>query len=91
MKENIGDIKQNIDLSIRRRMYYSEEYNLTNCPECNSLLTEEGCTIILAVKSDTDEGEFMTSLSGSHFCNNCPVVVFDTEKIEQAAKNRNKE
>jgi hypothetical protein len=72
MKENIEDIKQNIDLSVRRRRYYGEEYNLTNCPECNSSLTEEG--------------EFMTSLSGSHFCNNCPVVVFDTEKIEQAAK-----
>ncbi len=86
MKENVEDIKQNIDVSIRRRRYYSEECNLTNCPECNSSLTEEGCTIILAVKSDTDEGKFMTSLSGSHFCNNCPVVVFDTEKIEQAAK-----
>jgi len=73
-------------LSIRRRRYYSEEYDLTTCPECNSTLTAEGCTIILAVESDTDEGEFMTNLTGSHFCNNCPVVVFDTEKVEQAAK-----
>src|SRR5680860_360265 len=86
MKLNIEDIKQNIDLSIRRRRYYSEEYDLKNCPECNSSLKEEGCTIILAVKSDTDEGEFMTNLTGCHFCNNCPVVVFDTERIEQAAK-----
>ena len=86
MKQNTEDIKHNIDLSIRRRKYYSEECDLTICPECNSTLIEEGCTIILAVKSDTDEGEFMTNLTGSHFCNNCPVVVFDTEKVEQAAR-----
>ena len=86
MKKNIKDIEQNIDLSIRRRRYHSEECDLTTCPECNSTLTKKGCTILLAVKSDTDEGEFMTNLAGSHFCNNCPVVVFDTEKIEQAAK-----
>jgi len=27
----------------------------------------------------------MTSLSGSHFCIKCPVVVFDSAKIERAA------
>jgi len=86
MEKDIEDIKQNIDLSIRRRRYYSDECETTICPECNSKLTEEGCTIILAVKSDTDEGEFMTNLTGSHFCANCPVVVFDNEKVEQAAK-----
>jgi hypothetical protein len=86
MKNNIEYIEQKIDLSIPRRRYCSKKCDLTTCPECNSTLTEEGCTIILVVKSDTDEGEFMTNLTGSHFCNNCPVVTFDTEKIEQAAK-----
>jgi hypothetical protein len=85
MKKDIENIKQKIDLSIRRRRYYSDEIETEICPECNSELIEEGCTIILAVKSDTDEGEFMTNLTGSHFCPNCPVVVFDNEKVEQAA------
>ena len=85
MKKDIENIKQKIDLSIRRRRYYSDEIETKICPECNSKLIEEGCTIILVVKSDTDEGEFMTNLTGSHFCPNCPVVVFDNEKIEQAA------
>ncbi len=79
-------IEKLIDLSVRKRRYYSDEYGLTNCPECDTELTEEGCTILLAVKSDTDEGEFMTNLAGSHFCTNCPVVIFDIDKLEQAAK-----
>ena len=28
----------------------------------------------------------MTNLTGSHFCNQCPVVVFDKDKLDQAAK-----
>jgi len=83
---NIVNTNQNIDLSVRRRKYYSEDCGLTICPECHSSLIEDGCTILLAVKSDEDEGEIMTNLSGSHFCNNCPVVVFDTGKVEQATK-----
>ena len=77
---------KNIDLSKPRRRYYSDECNLTICPECNSGLIEESCTILLCVKSDSDEGEFITNLSGSHFCNKCPVVVFNLEKVEQVAK-----
>jgi len=77
---------KNIDLSKPRRKYCSDEYNLTKCPECGSDLIEENCTILLYVKTDSDEGEFMTNLSGSYFCKICPVVVFDTEKIAQAAK-----
>lgn len=76
---------KNIDLSIPRRRYYSDECSLTFCPECGSDLIEDSCTILLCAKSDTDEGEFMTNLSGSHFCNKCPVVVFDADKVEQAA------
>ena len=77
---------ENIDLSVPRRRYYSEECNLTTCPECDSSLIDMNCTIILCAKSETDEAEFMTNLSGSHFCNNCPVVVFDYDQIEQAAQ-----
>lgn len=75
---------QNIDLCIPRRRYYNNKYNLTICPECGSDLIEENCSILLYVKSDSDEGEFMTNLSGSHFCNKCPVVVFDTGKVKEA-------
>ncbi len=80
------EIKQKIDLSIRRRRYYGVEYETMLCPECNSELIDDRCTILLAVKSDIDEGEFMTNLTGSHFCTNCPVVVFNKEKVEQAAE-----
>ena len=86
MKKDIEDIKKKIDLSIRRRRFYSVERETMLCPECNSELIDDGCTILLAVKSDTDEGEFMTNLTGSHFCPNCPVVVFDKEKVEQAVR-----
>ncbi len=77
--------KENIDLSIQRRKYNSRDSGLINCPECGALLIKKNCSVILCVKSDIDTGEFMTNLSGSHFYNKCPVVVFDNEKIEQAA------
>lgn len=75
-----------MDLSRRRRSYYSDEYNLTICPECGIDLINENCTILISAQSETDKGEFMTNMSGSHFCNKCPVVVFDLENIEKAAK-----
>ena len=77
---------KNIDLSKSRRRYFRDESNLTICPECGSDLMEERSSILLSVKSDSDEGVFMTSLSGSHFCYKCPVVVFDYEKVEKAAR-----
>ena len=76
---------KNIDLSILRRRYYSDECSLTICPECGSDLVEENCTILLVTKSESDEGNFMTNLSGSHFCKKCPVVVFDADIVTQAA------
>ena len=75
-----------IDLSHAKRKYYSDESGLHSCPECGSKLLEENCTIILVVKSKSDEGKFMTNLTGSHFCNQCPVVVFDTDKLNQASQ-----
>jgi hypothetical protein len=75
-----------VDLSLPRRRYYNDECDLTICPECGSPLIEEECVILLHSKSDTDEGNFMTNLSGSHFCKKCPVVVFDADKVEQAAE-----
>lgn len=82
MNNKIGTI----DISIPKRRYYSDECGLTLCPECGSGLIEADCTILLSARSDTDEGEFLTSLCGSHFCNKCPVVVFDTDKLEYAAR-----
>lgn len=75
-----------IDMSVSRRRYYSKECGLTVCPECHSPLIEKTCVILLKIKSDVDEGDFMTNISGSHFCHNCPVIIFDTERVEQAAK-----
>lgn len=80
------DFKNKFDLSIRRRRYYSEDSGLSSCPECGLPLIEDSCTVIIAAKSDTDEGEFMSNMSGSHFCESCPVIVFDSDKVEQAAK-----
>ena len=76
---------EKIDLSVPRRKYFSDKCNLTTCPECGSLLIVKGCPIILYVQSETDTAEFMTNLTGSHFCKTCPVVVFDSDLVEQAA------
>ncbi len=80
-------ISKSIDLTKPRRRYYSDDCSLTICPECGSDLIEDNCTILLCAKSDSDQGEFMTSLSGAHFCNQCPVVVFDSEKVEIATRH----
>lgn len=80
------DFKNKFDLSIPRRKYYSEVCGLISCPECGLPLIEDNCTVIIGAKSDTDEGEFMSNLTGSRFCESCPVVVFDSDKVEQAAK-----
>lgn len=80
------DFKNKFDLSIRRRRYYSADCGLTSCPECGLPLIEDSCTVIIVAKSDTDEGEFMSNMTGSHFCESCPVVVFDSDKVEQATR-----
>ncbi|MCB0596555.1 MAG: SEC-C domain-containing protein [Phaeodactylibacter sp.] len=73
-----------INIAEPKRLYYSHEFSLDSCPECKGPLTEEGCTILLAARSEKDEAEFLTNLNGSHFCEQCPVVVFDSSKVEQA-------
>lgn len=80
------DFKNKFDLSTPRRRYYSEDCGLTSCPECGLPLIEDSCTVIIVAKSDTDEGELMSNMTGSHFCEFCPVVVFDSDKVEQAAR-----
>lgn len=82
----LEDFKNIFDLSKPRRKYYSEDCGLFSCPECGSKLIKDNCTVVIVAKSDTDEGEFMSNLSGSHFCNSCPVVVFDSDKIETTAR-----
>ena len=54
-------------------------------PECGNNLVEQSCTIVLYAKSTTNEADFITNFTGSHFCENCPIVVFDYKKVEQAA------
>lgn len=75
-----------IDLSKRRRKYESDSQHVHICPECGAETKEEGCTIIMSVKADDDQGEFMTNVPGGHFCEKCPVVVFDEAKVDYAAK-----
>lgn len=79
-------IKNKFDLSIPRRKYYRQSFELSLCPECGSSLIQDSCTIIIVAKSDTDEGKFLTNLHGSHFCESCPVVVFNPDIVEQAAR-----
>jgi len=76
----------NINLSEPKRRYYSNECGLDNCPECGSILIEEKCTVVLCVKSESYQAEFLTNSTGSHFCDNCPVVVFDIETVQQTAQ-----
>lgn len=83
MKE---EFKYLFDLSKPRRCYYSDDCGLVSCPECGSPLVLDHCTVIIAAKSDTDEAEFMSNYTGSHFCSSCPVVVFDSHKVEEATK-----
>ncbi len=83
MEKDTDDRKQNIDLSIRRRSYYSDKYELNICPECNAELIEEESTILLAAKSDIDEGQFMTNLTASHFCNIAQLLFLTLTKLSK--------
>lgn len=73
------------DLSIPRRAYYSSKHGLALCPECRKPLVEDSSTVLITVKSDKIEGQFMSNLTGSHFCASCPVVVFDSDKLREVA------
>ncbi|MCC5916583.1 MAG: SEC-C domain-containing protein [Cryomorphaceae bacterium] len=81
-----GKIKSLFDLSKPRRRYFSIECGLKSCPECDLPLVKEVCTVHITAKSDTDEVEFMSNLTNSHFCPSCPVVVLDSDKIEKAVR-----
>ncbi len=83
MKE---DFKNKFDLSIRRRRYYFKEFGQANCPEWGMPRINHNYTVMLTAKSDIDEGEFMTNMTGSHFCQRYPVVVLDTVKLEFVAQ-----
>lgn len=72
------------ELYTPRNKYIQTKDEISNCPDCDELLVAEKSTIMLYGKSDVDEGQFMSNLSGSHFCHNCPVVVFEQETIEKA-------
>lgn len=74
-----------INTNLKRRDYYTDTCSLDICPECGEKLVAVGCTIILAVKSSSDQAQFMTNYHDSHFCKTCPVVVFDKVKLDHAA------
>lgn len=78
------DVEEKFDLSIPRRCYHSRDCRLTKCPECGLPLIPNECSVIIAAKSDSDEVEFMSNATGSHFCNACPVIVIDSDKLEEA-------
>ena len=69
------------DLSILRRQYYSDKWKLTRCPECGMTIEEKFGPINMCV----NDGEYIAKIpltdTGSHFCDNCPIVVFDVHKI----------
>ena len=71
-------------LYIPRKKYILPKGEIDNCPDCNTQLIAEQSTIMLYGKSDIDEGEFVSNMSGSHFCPTCPVVIFEKETIKEA-------
>ncbi len=74
-----------IDVTIKRRQYFNDEISGFDCPECNErLITKDQC-VMLYVIAQNNEAEFMTNAAGSAFCPNCPVVVFDKQKVSQLA------
>lgn len=74
-----------IDITKPRRRYSSDDCSLEFCPECGAKMVVQDFPMILSVKSSTDRAEIIANLSGSHFCEKCPVVVFDSVKVKQAA------
>ncbi len=73
---------KNLDISIPRRRYYRNALSLDCCPECGAKLIPQFSTIILVVKTPTDEAQFATSHNGSQFCEKCPVVMFNKDIIQ---------
>lgn len=76
---------QTIDFSQPRRRYFSDDCGLDICPECGKQLSGADCSILVEARTDTDMRNFITSMSGAHFCEVCPVVVFDIEAVNRAA------
>ena len=77
-----------IKLKKARNKYYDEGKTIRNCPNCNQELIEEKNSILLAVKSEKDAGQFITNLPTSRICQKCPVVVFDKLELEEAEAAR---
>lgn len=75
-----------LDINIKRRLYYGSDCGLENCPECNQTLIEEKVSFLLYAKAKNDEAEFVTNVGGTVFCEKCPVVVFDEKELIKAAK-----
>jgi len=74
-----------IKLMSPKKHYFDEGTGITTCPACAAALIEDNPSILLQVKSKNYDGQIITNISGSKFCANCPVVVFETKKLEKAA------
>ena len=74
------------DRTIRREMFYSEEYGSDFCPKCKSPLYVSECEMLLGVMSSSVEGDFQVDIAESFYCTECPTIVFDRELIEDLAK-----
>lgn len=75
-----------IVLKAERKQYFNDEYNGTECPECGGLLIPEENSVLLSIKSSFGQEQFMTNVPEGTFCKDCPVVVFDRESVEEAAR-----
>lgn len=71
-----------VDLSIRRRKYQTDELQVETCPECGAPLIINDVTIAVAVNNNGELEQFLTNVSGSSFCEKCPVVVFRNSYIK---------
>lgn len=81
MKE---EFEHKVDITKPRRLYDNKVTGFSACPECGLPLIEYACSVAIIAKSDTDEAEFLCNLALSHFCNACPVVVYDSDILRQA-------
>jgi len=67
-----------------RKKYIDENKAITNCPECQQELIEEKNSVLIAVKSKKEEGEYCTNIPICRICPTCPVVVFDKQELDEA-------
>ena len=76
------------DLSFQRRRYFSDNCSLFLCPECSKNTQEKECQIVLFISVNDEIDNYIVDIKGAYFCNDCPVVIFDVEKISDEIEKR---